>query len=119
MEIASADARDFQGRRSRRRLPLRRVPVTGPALFDKGTPPLTALLAACADGRAQEAWAEIERHRAQHPDDPRAEALLRLIAAAGPNYAAALQLLQAEVERARAPADEEIQHLLGKQEQQA
>jgi hypothetical protein len=93
--------------------------VTGPALFDKGAPRLTALLAACAEGRAQDVWAEIARHRAQHPDDPRAGVLLRLIAAAAPDFDAALQLLQAEVERAREPAHEEMQRLLARQEQQA
>jgi len=93
--------------------------VTGPALFDKGTPGLAALLAACADGQAQEVTAEIARYRAQHPDDAQAEALLRLIAAAGPNYGLVLELLQAEMRRAREPAHEEIQRLLAKQEQQA
>jgi hypothetical protein len=93
--------------------------VTGPALFDKGTPSLTALLAACADGRAQEVTAEIALHRAAHPDDREAEALLRLIAAAGPDYGHALDLLQAEMRRAREPAQEEVQRLLARQEQQA
>jgi hypothetical protein len=93
--------------------------VTGPALFDKGTPSLTALLAACADGQAQEVTAEIARHRAAHPDDRQAEALLRLIAAAGPDYGPALELLQGEMRRAREPAQEETQRLLARQEQQA
>ena len=93
--------------------------MTGPALFDKGIPRLTALLAACADGRAQEVEAEVARHQAEHPDDPEAEALLRLIAAAAPDYGLILELLQAEMRRAREPAHEEIQRLLAKQEQQA
>ena len=92
--------------------------MTGPALFDKGTPSLTALLAACADGRAQEVTAEIARHRAEHPDS-QAEALLRLIAAAGPDYGLILELLQGEMRRAREPAQEETQRLLARQEQQA
>jgi hypothetical protein len=77
------------------------------------------LLAACAEGRAPEMLTGLERYRAQHPDDPQAPVLMRLIAAAGPRYDAALALLQAEAERARAGGDEEVQRLLAKQEQQA
>jgi hypothetical protein len=96
--------------------------VTGPVLFDpfdNGAPRLAALLAACAEGRAPEVRAEIERHLAQHPADSEAAVLLRLIAAAAPDFGAARRLVAAEAERARAAADEEIARLLAKQEQQA
>lgn len=97
--------------------------MTGPALFDPVTPDrkapsLAALLAACAEGRATEVLAELERRRARHPEDAEAGILLRLVAAAGPDYAAAVEVARAEAMRARESADAEIQRLLARQEQQ-